>query len=139
MPLLHKSTLFSRHVQIELINMSYKYNIGYTTIHCQEIARSTDWIKVSKFVRNQIRTHLECLVRGKVRDFVDSSLRDDSWVAGGETSWAWVEDALINVGAGLEALRVVMVVGLAVAVRGSAINRWSNSDVEAWVEEDHFL
>ena len=48
-----------------------------------------------------------------------------------------MEDVLINVGAGLEALRVMVVVGLAVG--GSAINRWSNSDVQAWVEEDHFL
>ena len=76
-------------------------------------------------------------MRGKVRDFVDSSLGHGSWVAGGETSWSWVEDVRINVGAGMEALRVV--VGLAVAVGGSAINRWSNSDVETWVEEDHCL
>ena len=81
---------------------------------------------------NQIRTHLECLLRRKVRDFVDSSLRDGSWVAGGETSWARVEDVLINVGARLEALRALVVVvvgGLAVTVGGSAINRWTNSDV----------
>ena len=100
-------------------------------------------MEVSKFdlhigFRNQIRTNLEFLVRGKVRDFVDSSLGHGSWVAGGETSWSWVEDVRINVGAWMEALRVV--VGLAVAVvGGSAINRWRNSDVEAWVEEDHFL
>ena len=44
---------------------------------------------------------------------------------------------------GMEAMRVVVLVGVvggvAVAVGGSAINRWSNSDVKTWLEEDHFL
>ena len=92
-----------------------------------------------------MRTHLELCVGRKVRDFVDSSLGDGSWVAGGETSWSRLEDVLVNEGAGLEAevrvVRVVLVVlvRLAVAVGGSAINRWSYSDVETWLEEDHFL
>ena len=89
-----------------------------------------------------MRTHLELCVGRKVRDFVDSSLGDGSWVAGGETSWSRLEDVLVNEGAGLEAeVRVVMLVllVLAVAVGGSAINRWSYSDVETWLEEDHFL
>ena len=107
---------------------------------------SIKWIK-SKFVNllfrqsefsNQIRTNLELSVREKVRDFVDSSLGDGSWVARRETSWPGMEDVLINVGARMEAVRVV--VGLVgVVVASSAINRWRNSDVEAWVEEDHFL
>ena len=90
-----------------------------------------------------MRTNLELSVREKVRDFVDSSLGDGSWVVGGETPGPGMEDVLINGGTGMEAVRVVVglvgVVGVAVAVAGSAINRWSHSDVEAWLEEDHSL
>ena len=97
-----------------------------------------------------MRTNLEFLLREKVRDSVDSSLGSSSWVVGGETARPWMEDVLVNVGTGLEAVRVVVVrlvgvvgvvggLGGSVAVAGSAVNRWRHSDVEAWLEEDHLL
>ena len=118
-----------------LINKSLGAQIGSKSENL--LFRQSDFI-------NQMRTNLEFLLREKVRDSVDSSLGSSSWVVGGETARPWMEDVLVNVGTGLEAVRVVVVrlvgvVGGSVPVAGSAVNRWRHSDVEAWLEEDHLL